>query len=213
MSKPVLTISVFLPRFLINLFAYVYGSIINGHLLDLNIIIPFSIDKLSLGNPATDHVLINTSSPNTFFMVTALLCLIYRCLIFYLHSSSSSCLYSEVNGPAYETIPAAIKQSPISNSCLYPNTLTVSVHLTFSPSRPLIIFSALINFLAQSSISADNYFSCLMRSSIYFYKLANFSLMSLTFILFSFKLLYTIPNFSPISAAIALLGLTIFNTS
>lgn len=44
-----------LPIFLINLLAYVYGSIINGHLLDLSIIIPFSVEVSSLGNPAIFH--------------------------------------------------------------------------------------------------------------------------------------------------------------
>jgi|LauGreDrversion4_2_1035121.scaffolds.fasta_scaffold05692_10 hypothetical protein len=61
-----------------------------GHLRDLNKMIPFSTDKLSLGRPATDHILMVTSSPKTYFIdmfgVNFSLSLLRACL----HSSSSS---------------------------------------------------------------------------------------------------------------------------
>jgi len=180
-------VSGLVPRFLTNLLAWVYGSIMRGHLLDLNMIIPFSIERLSLGRPATVHILIITSSPNTFLIDTWLVCLIPSLLMWLLHSSSSSSLYWAVKGPAYDTIPAAIKQSPTSKVYLSPRVLTVSVHLTFSPSSPLIIFSALINFLPQSSISAWSDFSVLISSSICLCKLSSFSLISFTFCLFSLR--------------------------
>ena len=50
------------PKVLIHLLAYPWGSITNGHLLQLKINIPLSIDKLSAGNPASYHSLIVTSS-------------------------------------------------------------------------------------------------------------------------------------------------------
>lgn len=130
--------------------------------------IPFSTERLSFGSPAIDHILIVTSSPKTALMDIFMVCLSFSRLRFYLHSSSSSFRYKEVNGPAYETIPAAIRQSPINKDCFSPRILTVSVHLTFSPSRPPIIFSARINFFPQSSISADNSFSYFIKASIYF---------------------------------------------
>lgn len=52
------------PIFLIHLFAYPYGSITKGHLRQLNIKIPFSIDKSSAGRPCSYHSLIYTSSDN-----------------------------------------------------------------------------------------------------------------------------------------------------
>ena len=88
-SKPV---SIFFPKFLINLFAYVYGSIIRGHLLDLNIIIPFSTDNLSEGSPATPHYLIVTSSPKTLLIVIFSDNLIPSSLILSLHVCSNSSL-------------------------------------------------------------------------------------------------------------------------
>lgn len=58
-----------LPRFFMNLLAYVYGSIINGYLLLLSIIIPFSIDVSSFGNPAIFQDYILTGSPINYVIL------------------------------------------------------------------------------------------------------------------------------------------------
>lgn len=47
-----------LAKFFMNLFAYDCGSIMRGHLRDLNIMIAFSIERLSLGSDAAVHVLV-----------------------------------------------------------------------------------------------------------------------------------------------------------
>jgi hypothetical protein len=52
--------------FFIHLFAYPCGSMHNGHLLDLNKINAFSMEKLSLGNPSIFQALILTGSPTTY---------------------------------------------------------------------------------------------------------------------------------------------------
>jgi len=51
--------------FFIHLLAWPWGSIQRGHLRDLNIIIPFSNEKLSDGRPSIFHCLIWTGFPNT----------------------------------------------------------------------------------------------------------------------------------------------------
>jgi hypothetical protein len=40
----------------------------SGHLLDLNMIIAFSIDKLSLGSVAAVHILVLTGSSSSYFI-------------------------------------------------------------------------------------------------------------------------------------------------
>ena len=50
-------------KFLINLFAWFWGSIINGHLLVLSMMIPFSVELSSLGSYAIFHAWIFTGSP------------------------------------------------------------------------------------------------------------------------------------------------------
>jgi len=73
------------PNALMNLFAYPCGSIINGHLLQLNMNIPLSIDKLSAGNPASYHSLIVTSSANIRYNVKLSETGIYNSLQLFTH--------------------------------------------------------------------------------------------------------------------------------
>lgn len=61
----------------------------SGHLREPNMMMPFSIDKLSLGRPATAHDLIVTSSPSTFFIVTPFVILTPSFLIELRHRVSS----------------------------------------------------------------------------------------------------------------------------
>jgi hypothetical protein len=55
--------------FFYHLFPWLYGSIINGHLLDDVQIIPFDTDKESAGSPFINQSRINTGSPNYFSTV------------------------------------------------------------------------------------------------------------------------------------------------
>jgi len=64
-----------------------------GHLRDLNMMMPFSMERLSLGRPATDQILIVTSSPSTFLILTPLVSWMFKVLTFSLQSSSKSYLY------------------------------------------------------------------------------------------------------------------------
>jgi hypothetical protein len=108
-SRPV---STFFPRFLINLLAWVYGSIMSGHLLDLNMMIPFSTDNLSDGSPATPQAPIVTGSPRTADIVTLLVYAISYSVKEFLQITSRSSLYFEVNDPEYEMATAATSESP-----------------------------------------------------------------------------------------------------
>jgi len=51
--------------FLIHLLACPWGSMQSGHLRDLNMMMPFSREKLSEGRPSIFHCLITTGLPRT----------------------------------------------------------------------------------------------------------------------------------------------------
>ena len=136
-----------LPKFLMNLFAWFYGSIMSGHLRDLNIMIPFSIDRLSLGREAAVHILVLTGSSSKDFIVMLSEQSMCNLLIPSLHWASSSYLKLAVKAPAYATIPAPMRQFPIRRPYSLSSLPTVAVHLVFSPSSPEMILLALSNFL------------------------------------------------------------------
>jgi hypothetical protein len=88
----------------------------SGHLLEPNMIIPFSIDRSSLGRELAAHIFVVTGSSKRSFIEMFSLKVILRAWIPVLHSSSSYCLKTAVNGPLYDIPPAATKQLPIMNS-------------------------------------------------------------------------------------------------
>ena len=72
-DSPILTTSMpsgcYLAIFLINLFAWFWGSIIKGHLLVLSIMIPFSVEVSSFGSYAIFQAWILTGSPRKPLML------------------------------------------------------------------------------------------------------------------------------------------------
>lgn len=76
--SPILTTSIpsgcYLERFLMNLFAWFWGSIIRGHLLVLSMMIPFSVLLSSLGNSAIFQACIFTGSPKNPLMLIPSVC-------------------------------------------------------------------------------------------------------------------------------------------
>ena len=101
-------------KFLTNLLAQFQGSIIRGHLLDLNMMIAFSIERLSLGSVAAVQTFVLTGSSRRFFMVMPSQKSIFKATIFSLQMLSMSCLNCAVKAPAYATMPAPMRQLPIS---------------------------------------------------------------------------------------------------
>lgn len=87
------------PKFFIHLLAYPWGSIIRGHLLQLKMKIPFSIDNLSAGRPYSCHSLTWTSSERILWRVKLSATGIFFSLKSFTQSSSILCLYSIVKGP------------------------------------------------------------------------------------------------------------------
>ena len=84
-----------------------------GHLLELNIIIAFSIEKLSEGNPSIFHDLIFTGSPSTFSREYFAEPGIYFSSDLLAQSSEMAVLYAGVNAPKYAINPEDTKTSPV----------------------------------------------------------------------------------------------------
>ncbi len=95
-----------------NLFAWLWGSIINGHRFVLSIIIPFYVDVSSFGNPAIFQPWIVTGTPMNarivMFFVWSRFSYFNRAYhVFYILIR-----YSDVKGPEYAIIPALTAQLP-----------------------------------------------------------------------------------------------------
>jgi len=71
----------------------------SGHLLEPNMIIPFSIDRSSFGSEAAFHDLVTTGSSRRLFIVIPSRIGTPRLLILSLHSPSRAYLKTAVNGP------------------------------------------------------------------------------------------------------------------
>lgn len=169
------------------LFAYDYGSIINVHLLLLSIIIPFSIDVSSLGNPQIFHDYILTSSPKNFLIDIISLNGILYSYNLVLQSVSILILYYDTNGPEYATIPAAIIELPGINPPLLVKFSISLAHLSFSSLNPSVSFYALSNLTSHSLI-----FFC--KSSYYFFLSSKTLYNSLIFALISSSSFFLIAN-------------------
>ncbi len=123
-------------KFLMNLFAWFWGSIIKGHLLVLSMIIPFYVELSSFGSYAMFHACIFTGSPKYSLMLVPS---VWGRSITFSLPNHSFCIYSLkalVNGPEYATIPAEIIESPGSKSIFFSKDLISPAHLIFYSLKP-----------------------------------------------------------------------------
>lgn len=93
------------------------------------IIIPFSIEKLSVGRPAMFQSLIFTGSPSVPVTEKSSeqgILMLRQALT---HCTVCSCLKAAVKAPKYATTPDDTKTSPIRFSNLIPSCFATSVHL------------------------------------------------------------------------------------
>lgn len=133
---------------LIHLFACPCGSMIKGHLLQLKIKIPLSVDKVSVGSPYYCQSLICTYSDRILSSRYLSDTGIWSDLHFYFQSPIIFCLYSNVNGPVYATEADDNMMFPIKLLKSYSSFTTFTFHLSAYPAKPPTSFSALTSWIA-----------------------------------------------------------------
>jgi len=103
-ESPIFTTSIpsgcYFARFLMNLLACVWGSIIKGQRLVLSMMIPFSVEVSSLGNSAIFQAWILTGSPRNDLILLPSVWGSPLYLSFFCHSACIPSLKSEVKAPA-----------------------------------------------------------------------------------------------------------------
>mmetsp|Transcript_27175 Transcript_27175/g.68385 ORF Transcript_27175/g.68385 Transcript_27175/m.68385 type:complete len:285 (+) Transcript_27175:3257-4111(+) len=142
------------------------GSIMSGQRRALAIMMPLSMEKLSLGSPWMAHSRILTGSPSASCRLKTL----EEGMPFSLHSSTHfptmRSRYTMVKAPRYEMRPALMSISPVKLVYCTPRRAAASVQRTFSPPSPPISFSARSSFCVHSSTSpSSRVFSAVLRSS------------------------------------------------
>lgn len=88
------------PRFLINLLAWLWGSIIKGHLFVLSMMIPFYVEVSSFGNPAIFQPWMVTGTPIKALIEIFFVWSMFNSFNLASHVFYILFLYSAVNGPA-----------------------------------------------------------------------------------------------------------------
>mmetsp|Transcript_13734 Transcript_13734/g.31761 ORF Transcript_13734/g.31761 Transcript_13734/m.31761 type:complete len:259 (-) Transcript_13734:8766-9542(-) len=128
--------------FFTHLFACDSGSIISGHRRLLEIMMPFSTDRVSDGKPAMPQARICTGSASTEPIVVLGVCGMECHASFSSHSLYSAARYWPVNAPMYPIAPAACSASPTRWSYLTVRLSTDSSQRARSPPRPPMSFCA-----------------------------------------------------------------------
>jgi len=119
---------------------------IKGHLLQLYMKIPLSIERLSAGRPASYHSLIWTSSVKILYNVKSSDTGISNSLHLRIHDYNISYLYSLVNGPKYAIDAAANTIFPIKFFRSSSNFAAFVFQRSASVAKPPTNFSARINW-------------------------------------------------------------------
>lgn len=132
----------------IHLLACPWGSMINGHLLQLKMKIPLSVDSVSVGRPYYCQSRICTYSERILssrYLSETGIC---NDLHFYFQSPIIFCRYSKVNGPVYATEAEDRIIFPIKFLKSYSSFTTLTFHLSAYPAKPPTSFSALTSWMA-----------------------------------------------------------------
>lgn len=173
---------------LIHVDPYNYGSINNGHLLQLDIIDAFSSDIVSVGNYSFFHFAISESLVNILSGLIPSVIGIYLFIISgYQTVYHKSNLNLILNAPLYDTNAEPNNASPIIVNVLFYNLLTFSPHLLFSPDKPLTNVSAAFNLLIQAFASASTFYFLVSASSNFLLSTSTFSFNNLTLSFISFN--------------------------
>ena len=141
------------------------GSIIKGHLRLFSIMIPFSIEFSSFGNPTIVHCWMETGLPKNWTKLVDLSISIPLLWISDNHCFDNLCLKSEVKTPLYEIIAAEIIEFPGRYFVNEQSLSTSRVHLIFSSESPDVSFLALSSLISHYLISAVSFSLLLTHSS------------------------------------------------
>ena len=131
------------------------------------VMMPLSIEKVSLGRPSMFHERIATGSPST--STSENLSEHGTLAAEHLEIQSETCWSRKraTNGPMYETTPEPMSTSPVMLLNLTPSCSDAAFHRSFSPPSPPMSFSARSSLLAQSSdCRSRSSFFCVVSSNV-----------------------------------------------
>lgn len=127
--------------FFTQLLAWIWGSIIRGHLFEWLIMIALSMEKSSFGSCCSlVHLPTSNGSPNTFCKENLPAALMFSLFSSYFHSLTVYSLYVIGKAPMYAIIPEHNIQSPNTVVVYYCHSIVFFPQATFYPPRPLISF-------------------------------------------------------------------------